>query len=322
MKTVSSFLFLCLFNLAALNEIQDHSHQIKLHSDIRHCKISPSVFLNVFTVLDCSEFGYQQITRHCGRFLTVQDTHESRQRFTISRKGAIFRVLFRDKDAYLANAKCCVMEFELFQEYFILYSESEGVSYDCDVVIVLDKNVVLHKNVKRSAKRKEEGIKISQERVHEGDHSDVTGAVIYNSTIRSSRAANGTFRNMSRFNESKWEMIERKLTIKLSHDPEWAMLSMTCIILLLLLAVKCCKLTDSRQSKLQYVDYIEDWHTTTVNEVVRRKSAFLDILRRFKNKKRRKQLKRDDRQRLLSKKKSHSDGEDQISDESDELINL
>jgi hypothetical protein len=43
------------------------------------------------------------------------------------------------------------------------------------------------------------------------------------------------------------------------------MLSMTCIILLLLLAVKCCKMTDSQQSELQYVDYIEDWHTATVH---------------------------------------------------------
>ena len=43
------------------------------------------------------------------------------------------------------------------------------------------------------------------------------------------------------------------------------MVTMTAIILLLLLAAKCCKLSESNTSEMEYVDYIEDWNTTTVH---------------------------------------------------------
>jgi hypothetical protein len=172
------------------------------------------VFSNVFTVLHCTDFGYQEIMRqYCGTFHAVQNIHKSRQNFILSKKGAIFKVLLRNEDAYLADLQCCVIEFYLFEEYFVSHSEKREMRLDCDVVIVLNENIALHKHVKRSAQQKKGGMKISREKKHV-ENSNSTGAVIYNST-RSSRAANGTFKNTSRVNESEWEMIERRLTIQL-----------------------------------------------------------------------------------------------------------
>lgn len=41
-------------------------------------------------------------------------------------------------------------------------------------------------------------------------------------------------------------------------------------ILLILFVVKCCKLIDSVESDMEYVDYIDDFYTITVNGEINR----------------------------------------------------
>lgn len=59
------------------------------------------------------------------------------------------------------------------------------------------------------------------------------------------------------------------------------------------------------------------------SEAVGRKFAFVELIKRFKNRrKRRKKKNSEEKQGLLSKKRSHSDGEENIQDESDDFIAL
>lgn len=58
-------------------------------------------------------------------------------------------------------------------------------------------------------------------------------------------------------------------------------------------------------------------------DAVGRKFAFIELIKRFKNRRRRKKKKNpEEKQGLLSKKRSHSDGEENILDESDDFIAL
>ncbi|XP_061196400.1 uncharacterized protein LOC133204669 [Saccostrea echinata] len=321
MNTLSLLLFLWLLNWTVLYEIKEEPFPVQLLIDTPHCNISPGVFKDIFTVWNCSELGYQEIIGHCGSFLTMPIPIKPYQIPTLSKNTGISKIMLHNKDIYLANAECCIMDFYSFN----LLSKSELTV--CDIVIVMGKSKVLHysrrgKLFKRSAKQNYKSLRLSKKRGSDGESSNFTGAMIYNSTVRISREANATSMNRSKFNETELEIIEEKLALKFSHDPEWAMISMTSIILLLLCAVKCCKLTQYNQSKLQYVDYIDDWHTSTVYETAGRKFTFLDILKRFKKRKKKRQKKSDEKERLIYNKRSHSDGEDNILDESENFINL
>uniref|UniRef100_A0A8W8K3W3 Uncharacterized protein n=1 Tax=Magallana gigas TaxID=29159 RepID=A0A8W8K3W3_MAGGI len=175
------------------------------------------------------------------------------------------------------------------------------------------------KNKKRSVLPKKESVNKHQLNV-------TAGAIFENSSVRVTRGAtNSSVWNISsKLNETELKKIRERLAIRFSHDPQWAMVSMTFLILLILFAVKCCKLTDSAESDMEYVDYIDDFHTTTVNEVIGRKFAFIELIKRFKNRRKRKKKKKnsEEKQGLLSKKRSHSDGEENIQDESDDFIAL
>lgn len=59
------------------------------------------------------------------------------------------------------------------------------------------------------------------------------------------------------------------------------------------------------------------------SEAIGRKFAFIELIKRFKNRRKRKKKKNsEEKQGLLSKKRSHSDGEENIQDESDDFIAL
>lgn len=59
------------------------------------------------------------------------------------------------------------------------------------------------------------------------------------------------------------------------------------------------------------------------SDAVGRKFAFIELIKRFKNRRKRKKKKNpEEKQGLLYKKRSHSDGEENILDESDDFIAL
>lgn len=323
MNALSLFLFLLLFNGTVLYETKEEPFPVQLLKDTAHCNISPSVFKDSFTVWNCSELGYHEIIRHCGSIQTMPFPMKPNQIPSLSKNIAISKIILHNKDLFSTSIECCIMDFYSDEVYFNLLSKGELTN--CDIVFV--KSKVLHylrrdKLYKRSAKENDTSPRLLKEKGSGKESSNFTGATTYNSTVRIPREANATSMNRSKLNETELEMIERELAIKLSHDPQWAMMSMTFIIILLLCAVKCCKLTQYNQSELQYVDYIDDWDTSTVYETIERKFSFLDMLKRFKKRIKKRQRKSDEEQRQLLINRGHSDGEDSIVNESENFINL
>lgn len=337
MKTI--FLFIYLLTLAALlYETEQQSHQAgpqDFYSD--QCHTLPAVF-SFFKAWKCSESGYQRIMEHCAKFLAITNHQKPNQIPDISQKVTVSKIIMlHEKKSFDEKSACCLMEFSSYKSILLqafsnrkpaislqaLSDNKPAIVLGCDIVIVVWNRVDDLGNSRRNKKR---SVLPKKESVNKHQLNVTAGAIFENSSVRVTRGAtNSSVWNISsKLNETELKKIRERLAIRFSHDPQWAMVSMTFLILLILFAVKCCKLTDSAESDMEYVDYIDDFHTTTVNEVIGRKFAFIELIKRFKNRRKRKKKKKnsEEKQGLLSKKRSHSDGEENIQDESDDFIAL
>lgn len=323
MKAISFLIY--ILTLDALTETEQLSPQSgpqDIYSD--KCHTSPAVF-GFFKAWKCSESGYQRIMGYCARFLAVTNHQKPNQISDISQKLLVSKVIvLREKGSFDAKSgACCLIEFASYKGILsqALSNSKAAISLGCNMAIVVRNSV---DNLGYSTRKKKRSVLWKMDSVN-AHQLNVTDAILENSSVRFTRGATNSsvWKTSSKLNETELKKIRERLAIKFSHDPQWAMISMTSLILLILLAVKCCKLTDSNESDMEYVDYIDDWHTTTVNDAVGRKFAFIELIKRFKNRRKRKKKKNpEEKQGLLYKKRSHSDGEENIQDESDDFIAL
>lgn len=326
MRTI--YLFLYHFIAVLLIETEQLLQQVGPHN-ISQCLTSKSVF--GFKAWKCSESGYQRMLGQCAKFLAVTNRQKQYQIADISQTQLVFMLIVsHGKESFGAKSACCLMEFSSYEGVLsqALSNRKPAIFGGCDIVIVVRNSVDdfgFSRKKKRSVLPKMVSVNVHHVNDDKEMRLNVSGAILENFSVRVTREAvnSSVWKMSSKLNETELEKIRKRLSIRLSHDPQWAMVSMTVLILLILLAVKCCKLSDSNEADMEYVDYIDDWHTTTVNEAVGRKFAFIELIKKFKHRRKRKKKKNsEEKQGLLSKKRSHSDGEENILDETDDFIAL
>lgn len=155
----------------------------------------------------------------CANIIAVSKYQQSYEILNIAENLSVMKIMLLKEDGMKTKPGCCVIEFASYKEVLLkVLLNDTHLNFSCDIVIVVWKNV---QSLQLSTKKNKRSVKHVLNSVN--DHKEVTegnksfsGAIFENSTVRMTRAANGSYWRMSpKLNETDWEKIRQRLAIQL-----------------------------------------------------------------------------------------------------------